>query len=58
MLSPTEIKAALQDMKIPPVAKKIGINQNTLYRLMNDGAVSSKTLEKISDYLEGKNKNE
>lgn len=58
MLSPAEIKAALQDMKIPPVAKKIGINQNTLYRLMNDGAVSSKTLEKISDYLEGKNKNE
>lgn len=54
MLNKEQIRNKLQDMVILRVAEKSGIPSQTLYRLMSGKDIKSDTLEKLSNYLEGK----
>jgi hypothetical protein len=58
MLTLCEIRSRLEIVNIAKLAERIDVHPNTLYRIANGGSCSSTTLEKISDCLEGKNKNE
>jgi DNA-binding Xre family transcriptional regulator len=58
MLSPCEVRHRLEVINIKALSEKIGVHPNTLYRLVNGGSINASTLEKISNYLEGKNNNE
>jgi DNA-binding phage protein len=56
MLSLQEIREKLQDSNISAVARKIGMPQPQMWRLMNhpDPNPTMKTLERVTAYLEGR----
>ena len=56
MLSLQEIREKLQDSNLSAVARKIGMSQPQMWRLMNhpDPNPTIKTLERVTAYLEGR----
>lgn len=50
MLTLEQIQVRLEDCNLKAVAKKIGVHENTLYRL--NEKTSYKTVERISQYFE------
>lgn len=53
MLTLEEIRKALTRVKIPVLAKEIGVHQNTIYSIANGHSEPNyRTLKKISDWLE------
>lgn len=54
MLTLCEIRSRLEILNLKKLSEKIGVHQNTLYRIVNGGSCNSKTQEKLSNYLEGK----
>lgn len=51
MLSIEEIRKKLIDMNLSSVARKCGISEQVLYRLMRGDDIRISAAEKISDYL-------
>lgn len=58
MLTLCEVRTRLEIINLKALSDKINVHQNTLYRIVNGGSCNAETLEKISNYLEGKNNNE
>jgi len=58
MMHPNEIRSQLKDMNLKAVSEKCGIHYNTLYNFANGKDSRVSVVEKISDYLEAKIKNE
>lgn len=56
MLSLEEIRSKLKDSNISAVARKIGMSQPQMWRLMNhpDPNPTIKTLERVTYYIEGR----
>ena len=52
MLKIEEIVERLKDRKLTVVARRTGINKQTLYNIMKGQLPTYDTLVKISDYLE------
>lgn len=58
MLTIDQIKTQLKDRNIRAVARAVGLHENTIYRFLNDRDPRWSTVEKLNNYLEGKNNNE
>ena len=58
MLTIDQIKNQLKDRNIRAVARAVELHENTIYRFLNDRDPRWSTVEKLSNYLEGKNNNE
>lgn len=56
MLSLQEIREKLKDSNHSAVARKIGMSQPQMWRLMNhqDPNPTIKTLERVTDYIDGR----
>lgn len=54
MLSRDQVKVMLVDRNLTAVANAIKVDRHTLYRFLRTGKCSVVTLEKLSEYLEGK----
>lgn len=55
MMNLEQIKEALQDRKLTVVADKTGLSYDTIRRVASgEGDYHVSTLQKISDYLQGK----
>jgi DNA-binding Xre family transcriptional regulator len=56
MLTVEQIKAALADRKLTFVSDATGVNRNTLSQIRNGTQTNMQTdtLQKLSDYIEGK----
>ena len=54
MLSQEEARERLKDRYLNIVSEKTGIHRQTLYRFLSGKNINATTLEKLSDYLEGK----
>jgi DNA-binding phage protein len=54
MLNKEQIRTALEDRNLSHVAREVELTRQTLYRFIRLGKCSLTTLEKLSEYLEGR----